>query len=152
MGRKLIVNICKRRANKFVCCACCLFFLFHSRFFFWFFWFLSLLIYQFAGYVCRGYVSVCRAPAIGNTRALRLLILHKIWSKRLVRAARDMQSRRRRTRATISDTTRVWPMECCCLICDCSLIWSRRALYIYVYSHMVAKWAVAFSNVCAVFL
>lgn len=75
-------QICVLRALPF-------FFYFHSRFFFCF---LCLLIYQSAGYVCRGYafVCVCRAPAIGNTRALRLLILHKIWPRRLVHAARDM--------------------------------------------------------------
>lgn len=77
-------------AGKQICVLRALpYFYFHSRFFFCF---LSLLIYQSAGYVCRGYVClcVCRAPAIGNTRALRLLILHKIWPRRLVHAARDM--------------------------------------------------------------
>lgn len=79
-------------------------------FFLFLFLFFLLCLFTTVRGICLSFTlcRLCPARAIGNTRALRLLILHKnlaqAFSSRHAICSRRRRRRSRRTRATISDT------------------------------------------------
>lgn len=90
-------QICVLRSAFFMAAVSLLFSLFFSL----------LCLFTTVRGICLSFTlcRLCPAPAIGNTRALRLLILHKNLAQTFSsRHAICSSRRRRRTRATISDT------------------------------------------------